>query len=235
MSSDNLSFFEHLSELRKRLFYICILIFILTGFSYFYYEQLLNILLQNIDIKLFTNTIAEGFVTKIKLSLFSAIFFSIPFIIIQILLFLFPALKSNEKLFIIIAFISGYLLFISGIYFAYSKIIPLTITYLRNSEFYPKNVGIWLNYSDFIKFIYQMLLGFGVAFQFPIIIFFLIKLKIVSKKKLLQKSKYVIVLCFIIGAILTPPDWVSQTMLSLPLIFLYYFSILFCYVFRIGI
>jgi len=174
MPNDRMSFLDHLAELRKRLFYIFICVCILSGIFYCYYEQLAGILLKNIDLKLFTYTIAEGFVTKIKLSLLSACFCAIPFIIIQMLLFLFPALKFSEKLLITIVFICGYILFLIGIYFAYSKILPLTIRYLRNSEFYPEDVALWLNYSDFVKFIYQMLFGFGAAFQFPIIIFFLI-------------------------------------------------------------
>jgi len=234
MENISLSIFEHFIELRRRIFYSTLNVIFLSIISYFFYDNIVNLLLKDFSQKLYTYNLTEGFVTKIKISFLSGIFLSIPMLIFQISLFIMPALKSNEKRIYFLLLLAGFFLFICGSFFSYKKILPLSITFLNQAEFFPKNVSPWLNYSGLLKFITQFLIGFGVAFQLPIVLIFIVNLKILSKQKLLNSFRYVIVICFIVAAVLTPPDWISQVMLAIPLIILYFSSILICYIFKIG-
>jgi sec-independent protein translocase protein TatC len=131
---------------------------------------------------------------------------------------LLPALKKNEKIFFI--FLTNFIciLFIAGIFFSYNYVLPLIINFLTSKEFFPENVGNLLNFSGLIMFIIKIILGFGLAFQMPVIVLFLLKTRIFTKRKMFKFSKIIIVVVFIIAAVLTPPDWVSQVMLALPMI-----------------
>ena len=117
---------------------------------------------------------------------------------------------------------------------SYKSVLPVSIKFLTSSHFFPENVGRLLSYNDFLKFFFTFIIGFGVCFQFPIIILFLLKIGLIKMKFLTKNYKYFIIACFVLAAILTPPDVISQIFLALPMIFLYSLSIIIGKILRLG-
>ena len=228
---------SHFKELRKRLIF-CVIFFIAVFLSCFALSQeLYQLLLKPIllhDIKvdrlIFTNP-SEIFFTYIKISFLAAIFISLPIFLTQIYLFLCPGLYKNEKINILLIFIFSPLLFLLGALFSYFYIIPVALKFFMNFEISPlanNHIPIQLEakISEYFSFNTKLLFGFGLAFELPVILLILIKFNILSAKNLAKKRKYWILIIFIIAAILTPPDIISQISLALPMILLFELSLL---------
>lgn len=231
---------KHLTELRSRIIF-CIIFFI-TSFAvcYFFSEEIYNFLLQPfIEIsdkhqnrKLIYTSPAEAFITYIKLSFTSAIFFSFPIFVAEIYLFIAPALYKNEKKNVLTIFFFAPFLFLCGAIFAYYFILPLALNFFSSFEIpvsaASQNFTIQLEtkLSEYLNFVTDLLLGFGIAFQLPILLLFLIRLGCLSANDLRRKRRYWIVIIFILAAILTPPDVTSQLSLAVLLILLFEIVIL---------
>lgn len=227
-------FWDHVYEIRNRLLIVigAILIFsIVSGILYPYIiREIGNIIKEKIHIF----TYPEGFVTLINISVLLGIFFSIPVFLFQILLFIFPALKKKEKAYMLAVLLTSYVLFLFGIFFAYKSVLPISINFFKQKVFYPENVGRVISFEKFISFLFQFLMGFGLCFQFPIVLIFLLKINVIKTKALIKNFKYVVAFIFIISAVLTPPDIVSQILLATPMIILYLFCILIGKIFKLG-
>jgi len=221
-----MTFWEHVYELRRRTLIVISFVFILSIVGYFIYPYLFNIIYNVIKENLYARNISEGFLTRIKTSILIGFFFSIPVLIFQIILFVFPALKKNEKIFFLLTVFSSFALFVLGLFFSYKTVLPISIKFLTSKPFFPENVNRLLSYNEFIKFFFTFLIGFGISFQFPVIIIFLLKIGLLKMNFLTKNYKYFIIACFVLSAILTPPDVASQIMLALPMILLYTLSII---------
>ena len=235
-----MTFQEHFKELRARIVFSAF--FFLAAFitCYFFSEKIYQFLLQpfveisqnNQNRKLIYTSPSEAFVTYLKLSFSSALFFSFPIICAEIYLFLSPALYKNEKKNILIIFFSSVFLFLFGAIFAYYFILPLTLQFFASFENQgltaPSSLPILFEtkLSEYLNFVKNLLLGFGIAFQLPILLLFLIKVDFLSINDLRLKRKYWIVFIFILSAILTPPDVMSQLSLSILLIIFFEIAIL---------
>ena len=237
-----MTFIEHLVELRKRI--IVSLIGALLGafVVFFLFDQIVNFLLTPFNLietaaggqQLFINSLFEGFLTKLKISLLIGIIISLPVHLYNAIRFIFPGLTNREKKAIIIALIVSFALVAFSFYYSYYKIIPISVRFLTSSSFIPVNVGLLLNYNKNIFYILQFILVTLIIFQTPIILEILLVMDIVKRKALLRMSKYIIVVIFVISALLTPPDFVSQISLAAPLIILYFFVILIAKIFKFG-
>jgi sec-independent protein translocase protein TatC len=227
---------DHLRELRSRVIFSVIFFLVAFAACYFYAQEIYKILLKPfIEIsnqqnrKLIYTSPAEAFVTYIKLSFSSALFFSTPIFLSEIYLFLSPALYKNEKKNVLMIFFFSPFLFLCGAIFAYFFILPLALKFFASFESQGfmgiENLSIQLEtkLSEYLKFVTNLLLGFGVAFQLPILLLFLIRVDCLSINGLRQKRRYWIVFIFVISAILTPPDVVSQ--LSLAVLLITFFEI----------
>lgn len=225
---------QHLGELRNRVIFSVIFFLVAFVLCYFFAEEIYKFLLQPfIEIsnqqnrKLIYTSPAEAFVTYLKLSFSSALFFSTPIFLAEFYLFLSPALYKNEKKNVLLTIFFSPFLFLCGAIFAYYFILPLALKFFASFETQgfadAHNFSIQLEtrLSEYLNFTSNLLLGFGVAFQFPILLLFLIRLDCLSVNGLRQKRRYWIVIIFIIAAILTPPDVVSQLSLAVLLIFLF--------------
>ena len=217
------AFIQHLEELRRRIIY-CLLFIVAAAFiSYPFINKILFFLAKPLGKMVFIQPV-EAFVTYIKLALFCALFISLPFIIYQIWAFISPGLKKNEKRYALLFAPLGFLLFIIGCAFAYFVIIPFGIKFLLGFQ------SAWLvpmiTVSSYITFFCIMILIFGCVFQLPVVILLLGKLGLIDPITLRRNRKYVILVIFVIAAIITPPDVITQIMISLPLILLYEISIL---------
>lgn len=232
---------EHFLELKNRIIF-CLLFFILSfATCYFFskeiYKFLLNPLIEisqnNSNRKLIYTSPAEAFITYLKTSLYCALFFTTPIFLTQIYLFLSPALYKNEKKNILFLFFFSPFLFLFGSIFCYNFILPLALQFFTSFEnkglISDNNFTIFLEtkVSEYLGFVTNLLFGFGIAFQLPLFLLFLIRFDFLSIDCLKQKRRYWVVAIFIASAILTPPDVISQISLAILLVLLFEIVILF--------
>ena len=171
-----------------------------------------------------TNQIGGVFVVALKVSLYSAIFLALPIILWQMWLFVAPGLYDNEKKMALPFLIGTTVMFAIGILFAYYVVTPFGFQFLITFGAFLYTPLI--NIEDYIGFFAKILFGFGLAFELPMIVYFLASIKLVTEKTLLDFFKYAIVIIFIVAALLTPPDVITQMLMAAPLIILYGVSIL---------
>lgn len=229
-SSKKLGIIEHLAELRVRLIR-CILVLVAVFIICWTFDhELTAILLAPLREALAQNgriiviTLPEGFLALLNVSLLAAFFISSPFIFYQAWAFAAPGLQKKEKKLILPMAITSAGLFCAGGLFCYFVIFPLAFSFFID---YVKNfASIESSLRLYIGLAINMILAFGLVFQMPLAVFFLAKLGIVSHTAMIAKRRYAIVGAFIIGAIFTPPDPISQTLMAVPLILLYELSII---------
>ena len=171
-----------------------------------------------------TNQIGGVFVVALKVSLYSAIFLALPIILWQLWLFVAPGLYDNEKKMALPFLIGTTVMFAIGVLFAYYVVTPFGFQFLITFGAFLYTPLI--NIEDYIGFFAKILFGFGLAFELPMIVYFLASIKLVTEKTLLDVFKYAIVVIFIVAALLTPPDVITQMLMAAPLIILYGVSIL---------
>ncbi len=218
----------HLEELRRRLLIAVAALGITTIFSLFFTNEFINWLaipigslsnLQSIEV-------TENIAVFMRVALLSGVIIAMPVILYELLAFILPGLKSSEKYWVYLTIIFGTLLFAAGIAFAYFVMLPASVKFLL--EFLPVETRPRL--SNYINFITNLLFWMGVAFQTPLIVFALAKFKIVSAKTLAKQWRYGIVIIAILAAVITPTvDPVNMALLMLPLIALYWLSVLLAY------
>jgi sec-independent protein translocase protein TatC len=220
----------HLTELRNRMIKCFIGIGIFFVGSYFFKEELFNILVaplkkvMNTGDKLIYTGLPEAFFTYIKTSLITGIMLASPIIIYQFWVFIAPGLYKNEKKVLIpIVFLSSFF-FLAGSSFGYFLVFPLGFKFFLS--FTTDTISALPSMKEYLSFASKLLLAFGLAFELPLVLTFLAKLGIVSVDFLKKKRKYAILLFFLGGAILTPPDVVTQVMMAVPLMLLYEISII---------
>jgi sec-independent protein translocase protein TatC len=231
---------SHFNELRSRAM-ICVLFYVVIfAICYFFSKEIYHFLLQpfidvsqnNQNRKLIYTSPTEAFMTYLKLSFYSSLFFSFPIFFAEIYLFLSPALYKNEKKNILFTLFFSSFLFLFGAIFCYFFILPMALKFFSSfenlSSINDSTLPILLEtkISDYLNFTINLLFGFGIAFLSPILLLFLIKGGYVKVKDLRSKRRYWIVIIFILSAILTPPDILSQISLAILLIILFEIVIL---------
>jgi sec-independent protein translocase protein TatC len=159
--------------------------------------------------------VISPFLTPMKLSLFVALFASIPFILYQIWAFVAPGLYKQEKSTALPLLVSSVLLFYTGMAFAYFVVFPLIFGYVTNTGL--QGVANMTDITKYLDFVLQMFFAFGFAFEIPVATILLIQAEIISARDLIKKRPYVIVGCFVVGMVLTPPDVMSQFSLAVPM------------------
>jgi len=239
-NNSEMSMSAHFRELRARaiscIIWFCIIFIICYLYSNKIYQFLLepfvNISQNNPHRKLIYTSPTEGFTTYLKLSFYSAIFFALPIFFAEIYLFLSPALYKNEKKNVLFIMFFSAFLFLFGAIFCYYFILPMALNFFSSFENTSLEVGDTLpiiletKISDYLNFAINLLFGFGIAFLSPILLLFLIKSGFVKIKDLRSKRRYWIVIIFILSAILTPPDVLSQISLAILLIIIFEIVIL---------
>jgi sec-independent protein translocase protein TatC len=221
-------FLDHLEELRWRILKALIAVFIITIICFTFSDSLLEILLfpgQHIDppIKLQVLKVQTKFMVKLEIALIAGIIFSLPVIFYQIWMFVAPGLLKNEiKILPVITF-SVALCFLVGVIFAYFVIIPYALYFFI--QLGPVEIESNIALDFYIGFILRIMVAFGIVFELPTLSFLFTKLGLLTPVFMKKYRRYAIVGAFIIGAILTPPDPMTQLFLALPLIVLYEVSI----------
>ena len=220
-----LSFFDHLDELRWRLV-ICLLALTLACFIFYScIDQFLSFVVKPVGRLVFTSPV-DAFMARIKLTVWGGLFFSSPVIIYQIWQFVSSALKPGERKFIQWALPFSIILFIAGIAFGYWVMVPISIHFLMN--FSSDLLVPMITVNNYISFLGTFVLGFGITFELPLVLAFLIKIGIATPEFLIHYRSHAIVIILIISAVMTPPDVVSQLLMAVPLCVLYEISIFAC-------
>jgi sec-independent protein translocase protein TatC len=235
MLNKDSGFWDHILELRKRIIISLIFIFIFSVFAFIFYSYFSNEISKIINENLYVTRIEEAFLIKLQSSIFIGIFFAVPVILFEITIFIFPALKKNEKTIFIIVLTAVYLLFAGGIIFGLKVILPAAVVFFKSNSFFPDNVKTLFSYEQFVMFFFQFIIIFGLSFEFPVIIIFLLKLNIIKFNFLVKNFKYFIIIAFISSAILTPTvDIFSQTAMAVPMILLYTLTLFIAKIFGLG-
>ena len=176
--------------------------------------------------------LTEGFMTELKISFISSLFLCSPIFFYQLYKFLEPGLYKKEKKVVMPYIFFPPMLFLIGVLLVYFVVMPITWRFFISFQDITPKHGIPIileaKISEYVDLIVELFIGFGLAFQLPILLVMLTKLKIINYHQLKKFRRYSIVLIFILAAILTPPDVISQVILALPLVLLYEISILLC-------
>ena len=218
----------HIAELRSRLIKIVIsygvaFLIVFTNWQ-LVYAWMKKPLESAFDKAMIFTSLAEPFITALKISLYAGFVLALPFIMWQVWKFIAPALYENEKKMAIPFVFWATVMFLSGVAFAYYVVFPFGANVLIN--FGGIQFEAMLKMSEYIGFFAKFMFGFGIAFELPVFSYFLAKLDLITDKTLIGGFRYAIVGIFIISAILTPPDPATQFLMAVPLIILYGVSII---------
>lgn len=225
------SYLPHLIELRKKIIHSALLVFLLfLGFFYaddWLYTQLAEPLQRHLppDSSIIATEVTSAFTVPMKLAFVTAVFTAVPYLCYQVWSFIAPALYSKEKKNLVPLLFSSIILFYLGVMFAYFIICPMALQFFANAA--PSNVRILTDIRHYLDFVLTVLLAGGLAFQVPVITLALLKAGWVTITQLRHLRPYIIVLAFIFGMLLTPPDVVSQILLALPMWGLFEIGLLF--------
>jgi sec-independent protein translocase protein TatC len=229
----------HLVELRKRLGLSVLSVFIAFIIAFVFHEvilewitaplnealaQVAHLSKKAADGMVTTHQVGGAFFVALKVSFFAGLLGALPYILYQLWLFIAPGLYNNEKKMVIPFVVGGSLMFFIGVMFAYYVVTPFGFQFLITfgSFLYTPLINI----EDYVGFFTKIMMGFGIAFELPVFAYFLALLGLVTDRTLIDFFRYAVLIIFVVAALLTPPDVLTQLLMAAPLILLYGVSIL---------
>ena len=231
-----MGFFDHLEELRRRILVCLVAVFLLFFVAWAWAPELFEILARPVrkvlppGQNLSYTTLTEPFLMYFRVALLAAVIAASPVILWQIWLFVAPALYRREKKYVLPFILAGVFFFLGGCAFGYFEAFPLVVGFLIGVG---KSFNAVITINEYLSTATKIIVGLGLCFETPILIFFLARMGVVSEKWLLAKFKYAVLVIFIIAAIITPtPDIATQCVFALPMILLYLLGIGIAWVFR---
>jgi sec-independent protein translocase protein TatC len=230
-SDQEMPLVSHLTELRTRLLRIVAAIFLLFAGLFYFSQDIYALVAAPLRAYLpagatmIATGVASPFLTPFKLTLMVALFLAIPIILHQIWGFIAPGLYKHEKRIAVPLLVSSILLFYGGMAFAYFVVFPIMFGFFASVT--PEGVEMMTDIGQYLDFVLTLFFAFGVAFEIPIATFLLIWVGLVDVATLRKSRPYVVVGCFIVGMVLTPPDVFSQTLLAVPMWMLFETGLLF--------
>ena len=224
-------FMSHLVELRDRLLRAVLVILVLFLGLFTFANELYSLLAEPLLIHLPTGSnmiatdVASPFLTPFKLAMMTAIFIGMPFILYQLWAFIAPGLYKHEKSLAFPLLFSSIILFYVGMAFAYFVVFPLMFAFFTGIAL--EGVTMMTDISKYLDFVLKMFFAFGLAFEVPIATILVISTGMTTADKLAEKRPYIIVVAFVFGMLLTPPDVVSQMLLAVPMWILFELGLIF--------
>jgi len=219
------SFMSHLIELRMRLMRsiiaVVIVLLLLFPFAKDIYALLAQPLLRVLPAgsTMIATDVTGTFLVPLKVTLMSAFLIALPFVLWQAWAFVAPGLYQHEKRLVVPVLVSSCLFFALGMSFAYFFVFPVAFGFFAG--YTPVGVQMMTDIDKYLSFVMTMFIAFGLTFETPVVVVVLVRMRVVSLEKLRSIRPYVIVGAFVIGAIFTPPDVISQCLLAIPLWLLY--------------
>jgi sec-independent protein translocase protein TatC len=224
----------HLIKIRNSLIRSVIAIAVGVSIAYLFAEDILRIMVmplkQNLgpDGTLIVTGLTEMFFIYLKIALIFGIILAAPYLFYQIWTFAAPNLKQGHKKYILLSVFFSCILFVGGMLFGYFFVFPLAFKFFLG--FADEHIRALPSVKEYLSLSFKFLMAFGIVFEVPVLVFFLARLGIVSVEGFRRNRKYAILLAFIVGAILTPPDVISQCMMAIPLILLYEVGIIVAWI-----
>lgn len=221
---------DHLLELRNRLLRSVIAVTIVFAIAATFADELYQLLAAPMLASLphgatmIATDVATPFFTPFKLAFVVSVAFAIPYLLWQLWMFIAPGLYRKEKRLVVPLLVSSTLLFYAGVAFAYLVVLPLALNFLATAA--PEGVTVATDISSYLDFVLTIFMAFGIAFETPIAIILLCWSGVTSVDSLRRKRPYIIVIAFIVGMLLTPPDVISQTLLAIPMWLLFELGLL---------
>lgn len=220
---------EHLGELRNRMFVLCALLMLFFGAAVYFNNYIIDLIttpLKEIapDVSLKYDYMGESVLFKLKTAFAAALIALLPLVIIQAWGFIKPACEKKDRMFIRVLIFFGIILFYTGAFFSFSFITPFSIRLIE--QFSLEEVESIINVSNYLHFLLTMILIFAVLFEMPVVISLLARLGIVTPRLLNRNRKFAVVVIWILAAMLTPPDIMTQMMIALPLMVLFELSVI---------
>ena len=221
----------HLIELRNRLLYslvaVAVVFLVLLPFANEIYTFVATPLQRFLpdNSSMIATEVAAPFLTPFKLTFFVAFVGAVPFVLYQAWAFLAPGLYKEEQGLMLPLLISSVSLFYIGIIFAYSIVFPLVFGFFVSMA--PEGVTVMTDMGSYLDFVIKLFLAFGIVFEIPIATILLIRSGVISPEQLSSKRPYIVVACFVIGMLLTPPDVISQVLLAIPMWLLFECGVFF--------
>lgn len=221
----------HLTELRTRLLRCVAAIFLIFAGLFSFAQQIYTLVSAPLRAHLpehatmIATDVASPFLTPFKLTMIVSLFLAMPLILQQVWGFIAPGLYRHEKRVAIPLLVSSILLFYAGMAFAYFLVFPLIFGFFASAT--PEGVSMMTDISSYLDFVMTLFFAFGVAFEIPVAVVLLVWIGVVDVAYLRKIRPYVIIGCFVVGMILTPPDIFSQTLLAVPMWLLFEVGVLF--------
>ena len=222
---------EHLLELRTRILHSVLAVLVIFLPLFYFANDLYSFISKPLrkflpeGTSMIATEVASPFLTPFKLTLVLAIFIAIPFILHQIWSFIAPGLYGNEKRIALPLLVSSVLLFYGGIAFAFYIVFPLVFGFFTSVG--PDDVMVMTDINRYLDFVLKLFFAFGIAFEIPIATVLLVWTGATTVENLRKKRPFVVVGCFVVGMLLTPPDVISQLLLAVPMWILYEAGIIF--------
>jgi len=232
---DEMTFLEHLEDLRKRIFYSFLALIIAVIPAWFFHKDIYNILARPVTQylpegdKLAFIKLTEPFMLYIKVSLLTAILFTSPFLFLQFWYFVAPGLYRKEKKYVIPFVLFSSFFFILGALFGYFIVFPWACRFFLGMG---ADFQAVITVGEYFSLAFRVLLGIALVFELPTLVFFLSRMGIITARWMVKNFKYAVLFVFIIAAIITPtPDMVTQSIIAIPMLGLYGLSILIALIF----
>ncbi len=219
------TFISHLVELRDRLIRCLIAIVVVFLCLFPWASEIYNLLAQPMLAALpkggqmIATEVVSPYLVPVKVTMMVAFLAALPYVLFQVWAFVAPGLYAHEKKLVVPLVVASTLLFLCGMAFAYFVVFPTVFGFL--TSYAPEGVAVMTDISKYLDFVLTMFLAFGITFEVPIAVILLVRMGAVSIAQLKEARPYVVVGAFVIGAIFTPPDVISQILLAMPLWLLY--------------
>lgn len=242
MNNDNIiaskaPLLSHLIELRTRLIYCLVFFLLVFGVAYYFATDIYRFLQQPLveqfstqsDRRMIYTGLQEAFFTYMKVAFFTALFFSLPVMLMQVWRFLSPGMYSHEKSGMLPMFIMTPVLFIAGAALAFYVVMPAAWEFFVSFESLGNEDGIRVELeakmSEYLSLVLKLIIAFGLSFELPVFLLVLAKANLVNATSLRHYRRHAIVIIFLVAAVITPPDLISQVALGTPIILLYELSV----------
>ncbi|MFZ7119337.1 MAG: twin-arginine translocase subunit TatC [Eubacteriaceae bacterium] len=226
--TDVMGVIEHLAEFRKRLIIVIVYFAIITLVSFNFSDNIVKLMIesaQELGYQLVYLAPGELLSQYIKLSIICGIVFSSPIILVQTWSFIRPGLKKSESTIGFLTLFAGLICFLIGAIFSYIIVMPLILSFFINIDQY-QTVAATISIQNYLNFVFSTLISFGIVFEMPIITVMLTQIGLLKPQWLIKSRRIVIVVIFVVGAIITPPDIISQILISIPMLILFEISII---------